>query len=65
MSEDRIITVTIDGKAKGFKVDLEGFHGVGCKAVAEAFDSMGTTVQSVEKDEMYEQHNQNVLRQSQ
>lgn len=57
------IIVTIDGKGKGLTVDLEGFHGVGCKAIAAAFESIGPTIREEEKPEIYEAHNQNVLRQ--
>ena len=52
--------LTANGCGNVLVIERESAQGKG-----EAFDSMGTTVQSVEKDEMYEQHNQNVLKQSQ
>lgn len=61
--EEREIVVTIDGKGKGLIVDLNNFHGVGCKAIAAAFDSIGPTIREEEKPEIYENHNQNTVRQ--
>jgi len=62
MSEERYATVTIDAKGSKLTVDLEGFHGEGCKAIADAFNEIGPRVSEEEKPEMYDNHNQNVLR---
>jgi hypothetical protein len=61
--EDRVVTVTIDKKGTGITVDLEGFHGEGCRAVADAFDSIGPRTSEESKPEIYDNLNQNVLRQ--
>jgi len=61
--EERYVTVTIDPKGKTLSVDLEGFHGEGCKAVAEAFEAMGPRISEETKPEIYDNNNQNVLRQ--
>ena len=61
--EDRVCIVTIDPKGTKLTVDLEGFHGEGCKSIAEAFDSIGSKVVDEDKPEMYEIYNQNVLHQ--
>ena len=61
--EDRYVTVTINPKGSKLSVDLEGFHGDGCKAIADAFNSIGPRISEEEKPEIYDNHNQNVLRQ--
>ncbi len=59
--EDRFCTVTIDPKGQGISVDLEGFHGVGCKALADAFKTVGPIKVDTDKPEIYDNCNQNVL----
>lgn len=63
MSEDREIIVTIDPHGKTLTVDLANFHGVGCKAVAAAFDSIGPTISEEEKPEVFDNTNQSYLTQ--
>jgi hypothetical protein len=59
--EGKYIKVTIDPTGSKMSVDMEGFHGQGCKAIAEAFDSMGTVINEEDKAELYTNSNQNVL----
>lgn len=39
-------------------VDLDNFHGQGCGAIMEAFDSMGTVTHEIHKPE-YAENNHN------
>jgi hypothetical protein len=63
MAEERIAVVTIDPKGTKLTVDLEGFHGDGCKAIADAFNAIGPRISEEQKPEIYDNNNQNVLRQ--
>jgi hypothetical protein len=58
MSEPRYAVVTIAPKGKTMTVDLEEFHGQGCGAIMEAFDSMGTVTHEIHKPE-YAENNHN------
>ena len=49
----KIITIDIDKEAGTFTVDTDGFHGVGCKAVQDAFKAMGTVVKENKKPEFF------------
>lgn len=49
----KIITIDIDKEAGTFTVDTAGFHGVGCKAVQDAFATMGTIKSEKPKPEFY------------
>lgn len=49
----KIVTIDVDEEAGTFTVDTDGFHGKGCKAIQEAFESMGTVVKEVVKPEYY------------
>jgi hypothetical protein len=57
MSE-RFIEVQISPDGKQMKVEAEGFHGVGCTALLEAFDNMGEVVEQHTKPE-YDEVNHN------
>lgn len=60
MTEEKEITFTISPDGE-IKMDLDGFHGVGCKEIAKAFDSLGDVTKEVLKDE-YHDTNRNVNR---
>ena len=48
----KIITVEIDNETGNLTVDLDGYQGVGCAAVQEAFAAtLGTSTHSVNKPE--------------
>lgn len=47
---EKIVTVEVD-KNGNFTVDLAGFQGKGCKAVADAFASVGKVVNEELKPE--------------
>ena len=47
---EKIVTVEID-KNGDFTVDLAGFQGKGCKAVADAFKSVGKVTHEETKPE--------------
>lgn len=49
---EKIITVEVD-KNGNFSVDAAGFQGKGCKAMTEAFASMGTLKNEELKPEYY------------
>jgi hypothetical protein len=48
------ITVEISPDGSEVSVDLTGFKGVGCKAVAKAFDSLGKVTKDVTKPEYHQ-----------
>lgn len=48
---DKLVTVEIDPETGDTSVDLTGFHGKGCAAVAAAFDSLGKVKNSKVKTE--------------
>jgi hypothetical protein len=54
-------TVTLifdDAGEQPTEVDMEGWHGSGCRAVAKAFcDALGTTVSSKDKPEALRESN--------
>lgn len=47
---EQIVTVEVD-KNGNFTVDLAGFQGKGCKAVADAFNSVGKVTKEEYKPE--------------
>lgn len=49
---EQIVTVEVD-KNGNFTVDLAGFQGKGCKAVADAFANVGKVVNEDIKPEYY------------
>ena len=51
---DQIVTIEIDAEDGTMSVDTENFHGQGCKAVHEAFESMGKVTKEVLKPEYYQ-----------
>lgn len=53
MSE-QIVTVEVD-KNGNFTVDLAGFKGKGCKAVADAFSAVGKVTNEQTKPEYYQE----------
>jgi len=53
---DKIITVEVDDK--GFTVETEGFSGVGCDAIHDALEELGTSTGRTFKPE-YHQNNNN------
>jgi hypothetical protein len=62
--EEKYIVVTIHPKGKKMDVEAENFHGVGCKALLEVFDVMGTVTAGGTKPE-YDEVNPNFNRLSQ
>lgn len=50
---EQIVTVEVN-KNGDFTVDLAGFQGKGCKAVADAFNSVGKVTKEETKPEYYE-----------
>jgi hypothetical protein len=62
--EEKYIVVTIHPKGKKMDVEAENFHGVGCKALIDVFDVMGTVVAGGTKPE-YDEANQNFTHQTQ
>ncbi len=62
--EGKYITVTIDPTGQRVDVEMDGFHGDGCKAMMEVFDSMGEVIHEEYKPEAYESRNLHVLRTS-
>ncbi len=60
---EQIVTIEIDAEDGTMTVDTENFHGQGCKAVQEAFESMGKVIKEVLKPEYYQgNRNQNTVR---
>ena len=60
---EQIVTIEIDAEDGTMTVDTENFHGQGCKAVHEAFESMGKVTKEVLKPEYYKANpNQNTVR---
>lgn len=55
---DKLVTVEIDENGDT-SVDLTGFHGKGCAAVAAAFDELGKVTTSRTKTEFNEGPGQN------
>lgn len=51
---EKIITVEVD-KNGNFTVDVAGFQGKGCKAVVDAFSSVGKVVNEQTKPEYYQE----------
>jgi hypothetical protein len=51
---EKIVTVEVD-KNGNFTVDLAGFQGKGCKAVADAFASVGKVVNEETKPEYFQE----------
>jgi hypothetical protein len=49
---EKIVTVEVD-KNGNFTVDMAGFQGKGCKAVADAFASVGKVTKEETKPEYY------------
>lgn len=49
---EQIVTVEVD-KNGNFTVDLAGFQGKGCKAVADAFQQVGKVTNEQTKPEYY------------
>jgi hypothetical protein len=60
---DKIVTIILDPETETMSVDTEGFQGVGCKAVHQAFEAMGPVTKEVLKPAYHEgNRNQNLLR---
>ena len=58
MSENKGIVFTI---SKGeTKMDMNNFHGVGCKEMAEGFKSLGAVTKEVLKNEFHETEHSHV-----
>lgn len=57
----KLITVVLDPETAEFSLDLTGFKGQGCAAIAEAFAELGNVKTSVTKPE-YRQQVQNTVR---
>lgn len=53
MSE-KIVTVEVD-KNGNFSVDMAGFQGKGCKAVADAFSAVGKVINEETKPEYHQE----------
>lgn len=51
---EKLVTVEVD-KDGNFSVDLSGFKGNGCKAVSDAFASVGKVVNETVKPEYYQE----------
>lgn len=51
---EQIVTVEVDTNGN-FTVDLAGFQGKGCKAVADAFQSVGKVNKEENKPEYYQE----------
>lgn len=51
---EKIVTVEID-KNGNFTVDMAGYQGKGCKAVAKAFESVGKVVNEELKPEYHQE----------
>lgn len=49
---EQIVTVEVD-KNGDLSVDMAGFQGKGCKAIAAAFDSVGKVTKEETKPEYY------------
>jgi hypothetical protein len=56
----KTVKVKIDKKGNA-KVELEGFHGVGCQAVTDALKKLGTSHTETNKPEFYESSNSNSI----
>ena len=52
--EEKFVTVTIAPDGRSMKVEADNFHGQGCGAIMEAFNSMGTVTHEEHKPEYYE-----------
>lgn len=51
---EQIVTVEVD-KNGDFTVDMVGFKGKGCKAVADAFSAAGKVIHEDTKPEYYQE----------
>ncbi len=57
----KTVSVVIDKKGNA-KVELEGFHGVGCQTVVDALKALGQHSVETNKPEFYETNaNQNTI----
>jgi len=54
----KVITVVLDPESETMSVDTEGFNGVGCQAIHQAFEEMGPVTKEMLKPE-YHQGNRN------
>lgn len=50
---DKMITIDIDQETGNFSLDLDGFHGKGCKDVAKLFEQMGKVTSSEDKPALH------------